>query len=988
MAKRLVWGLALSVALVVGGVGCGGGSSGSGKGGSGGSAGKGGQAGIGLAQGGESGSGEVGGESGGGGTGNEGGASGGQSGGGTSGGGTAGGQGGAAGHANKDGGTDAARDAEAADAHHADAATDAGADAHPDGSTTCTNACVLGSHRCASGGSETCVAGSNGCTQWGSPAVCQGATTCLTATGVCTCPGAPAGCTAAGTFCNGSGEVVTCSRDAQGCFTAATPQACPTDESCHGTLPSAACACDNDPSCSGANSFCLNASTVATCGHDANTPACNVVVSTTGCHGSSACVGGACICPAAGTTAGTGCGTLNATSCSGTDILTCVTESASGCSIWQASTHCGSSGLTCGTKAGGGPACQCPENAGTDVYVDPVGGSDLAAGLFPTGVQGPPACRYASLTYGLTKVGSPGRIVAISATPPVTFSGETFPLAIPAGVSVITADATFNSSNYVISYGGGTTAVTLAGNSALRGFSIHATGAANALASCSAGTVTLDTVLLSGGSFVNDGLDVTGTCNPTLLSVSSVELAKAALSMTGTGTVSITGGLLSASLIGLLQNSGVVSAAGLAVQGNGEYGIRLATGGAGVPSLTITGQSAVTNNGSTGSYAGISVAKGNLSVASTQVTGNSGPGIELAGGGTFGLTTVQVTGNGTAGTLPGVSLASGTLTASGLSSNSNTGDGVTVAAGSAGFTSSNAKQNGGNGLTLVSGSADVSGGLIAGNTGLGIAASGGTLTVHGGAEVASNALGVQLTGATTAVSGANIHDNLGDGVFIKETTGVPVVIGASSVTTTLAKNAQGIEVQAAPAISGSGANSLTVDTATVTGNSGFGIYLRGNAGSIAATIKGSSISANGDIGLMIEQGSLNTTVEAIQNNDITGNNTTNAHGIGGVLFNTSSTLTSFIGNTIHSNKGDEVGFSSVPNSGTKWVITPPSNACDSTANSIYCYGTGNVGLHVLTAAASVDAQHQHWANNPATSGIDYTGTVTVLNPCSATTSCP
>ena len=39
--------------------------------------------------------------------------------------------------------------------------------------------------------------------------------------------------------------------------------------------------------------------------------------------------------------------------------------------------------------------------------------------------------------------------------------------------------------------------------------------------------------------------------------------------------------------------------------------------------------------------------------------------------------------------------------------------------------------------------------------------------------------------------------------------------------------------------------------------------------------------------------------------------------------------------------------------GTKWVITPPSNACDATANSIYCYGVGNVGVHVLSAAVSV-----------------------------------
>src|SRR5207248_1820352 len=103
-------------------------------------------------------------------------------------------------------------------------------------------------------------------------------------------------------------------------------------------------------------------------------------------------------------------------------------------------THCGTGGLTCGTKAGTTPACQCPENAGTDVYVDPTAGSDTASGVFPTGIQSPAACRYASITKALSVVGSPGRIVADSATLPATFTGETFPMTIPASVTLTTAD--------------------------------------------------------------------------------------------------------------------------------------------------------------------------------------------------------------------------------------------------------------------------------------------------------------------------------------------------------------------------------------------------------------------------------------------------------------------------------------------------------------------------------------------------------------------
>jgi hypothetical protein len=111
--------------------------------------------------------------------------------------------------------------------------------------------------------------------------------------------------------------------------------------------------------------------------------------------------------------------------------------------------------------------------------------------------------------------------------------------------------------------------------------------------------------------------------------------------------------------------------------------------------------------------------------------------------------------------------------------------------------------------------------------------------------------------------------------------------------------------------------------------------------------------------------------------------------VGGILFNTSSTLTSFIGNKVHSNKGDELGFNDVPNGGgTQWVINPPSATCDATANSLYCYGSGNVGLHILSSGVTVNGQHVHWTNTPPTSGIDFSGGVNGSNPCTAIATCP
>ncbi len=897
-----------------------------------------------------------------------------------------GGQAGQGGQLSPDGGSDAA----ATDAHkdaQADA-TDAETDAGP---PACSNACTLGAHRCASGGSQSCGLSTNGCTAWGSTTSCAGVTSCSSSTGLCACPAAPAGCSAAGTLCDSSGNLVTCTLDAQGCLLASAPVSCPSDESCKGALPNAVCSCDNNPSCIGQSSFCLNASTVAACGSDSNTPACRLVASTTSCRGSSLCANGACVCPAVGTTAGTGCATLNAKACSGTDVLTCMTESSSGCSIWQPSTHCGTNGLTCGGKAGAGAACQCPENGGTDVYVDPSAGSDVVGGLFPTGIQSPAACRYATLTNGLTKVGAPGRVIAISANLPATFGGEMFPLNIPAGVSVMTADATFNASDYVIAFGGATEAVILNNGTALRGFSINGSGTAAALVVCNAGSTVLDTLFLNGNSTVADGVDLAGTCAATLMNaVTIVQLAGVGLNVSSSAATNLTGTTnISAAQIGVQLSNGSLTAFGLHADGNRQYGMLVPGTAVGTPLLNLN-QSSASGNGSSGVFAGISLAKGSLTASNTTVAGNGGIGIELNTTATHQLTSVMSQGNGAvSGASFGVALTAGTLVATGLTASSNTDSGVSVSGGTATLTGSTLDQNAGRGLIVTGGSSavTVSGGELNKNGQSGVLASNGTLNVSGGTVLASNgSSGISLTGATAVITSVNVHDNFLHGVVVQSGNSAPVNLGPGA---TVNHNAgDGILVDASPVTAG-GANSLTVDTVTVSNNAKFGIYLAGDNGDVAATIKGSTITGNADVGIMVEEGATATTSEAIQNNDVNGNNSGNGHQAGGVLFNTSSTLTSFIGNKVHSNTGDELGFNALPNGGgTQWVINPPSAACDTTSNAIYCYGNGNVGLHILGGGATVNAQHVRWTNNPPTSGIDYSGAVTVSNPCAVVTTCP
>ena len=118
-------------------------------------------------------------------------------------------------------------------------------------------------------------------------------------------------------------------------------------------------------------------------------------------------------------------------------------------------------------------------------------GSDVANGThpYPTGIATPAACRFATLTHGMDQVGSPGTVIAISANPPVAFTGETFPLVVKTGVTLTTADATPNPANYSIEFDdAAATAVSLAAGSSITGFGVEQTGTATgSTVSCTIG---------------------------------------------------------------------------------------------------------------------------------------------------------------------------------------------------------------------------------------------------------------------------------------------------------------------------------------------------------------------------------------------------------------------------------------------------------------------------------------------------------------------
>ncbi len=322
----------------------------------------------------------------------------------------------------------------------------------------------------------------------------------------------------AGTHCGAGGALITCTGSGS-CFQVTASTTCPGDQTC----PSGGtqCECVADEKCgSGAGKYCdpNGSAGYYTCAPDVN----NCVVSSSpdsACSSPEICTGasghGACSCPAAGTTEGTGCSA--ALSCDSTtgDVLKC--SSVGGCMVWTVQTDCMSLGLTCNNTE-----CVCPTNTSHNYFVGPnYSRTDAPGGLQPTGVlTASGLCTFETLGDGLNAaaidvaMSSPTqvpevRVIAI-ALPGTTavFTNETFPLVVGnrtrlttaedpdpniAGLGFHPADYTisFNSSDEVtaqgvamivdprVTSGAGATAGTgtpaVGGNAKLSGFTIQPT---------------------------------------------------------------------------------------------------------------------------------------------------------------------------------------------------------------------------------------------------------------------------------------------------------------------------------------------------------------------------------------------------------------------------------------------------------------------------------------------------------------------------------
>jgi hypothetical protein len=898
----------------------------------------------------------------------------------------------------------------------------------------------------------TCAPDAQGCVVVSSTHVCGPRQTCSGTSGSnsCVCNTPPAGCTANGTFCPDSGHVSTCAADSDGCFDVSATTACPMNQSCKGAGIGNTCTCDNTCTAGQVGTYCIDTLHSATCADDVN--GCHLTSNTVTCVGTQTCQGagggGSCQCQPLGTTAGTSCQTLGATICQGNTVLTCTADVLGGCQVWAAPVDCTGQSLVCGTKSGVA-ACQCAEHTGTDYYVDNAAGSDAAAGVFPTGNLNPANCSFKTLGRALTAATTAGNKVI--AKNQGTYDGETFPLTVSPGVELTTADGASLPAQYVIEFkGAATPGVSLGAGSVIEGFTIannNGAAAATAIQVTGAGAV-VDSVVLdgTGGTTLAKGIDITGSGYAQLAGVTvsgfttgiaqsttaGVATTLSSSQVTGNGTgVALANGTLttSGSTIGIGTTGVAISAAAgalttfngssLTVLNDTGVGISVsATGGA--PTLNLTSADIHHNNGGGISVAG---AASTANVGAIQLHDNPVAGLSMSAG------TVTFTGTSVTGNAVGILQSGGTLTVGTTNVKGNTGIGLNASAGTVALnTGANFEANGGDGVfaktnVTVGGSASAP---ITSNSngGDGFSLAAGTLTANyltlstnGTGAVKASGLKVSGTGvvnlgvatdsalnfsnnglhginiaATTAGSAVSVMrttvgTNGGDGIAV-DLNGGTASPGATATiinVTSSGNTGSGIGVTRAPLVNSGLA--LTLDGLTLSGNGVSGLYLKTTGGNVGAVLKNSKVSGNTGFGVRIENGGgANTVTESLQYNDITGNTG------GGIAFNQQHTLTSFAGNSVHGNTGDQILIAArqVGNANYKFnnVSAVP---CDSNRNQFYCYKNGGVGIRITSAATVVDANNVSWqvaSPGNTTDFVQSTSTVNFAPTCTPVTTCP
>jgi hypothetical protein len=493
---------------------------------------------------------------------------------------------------------------------------------------------------------------------------------------------------------------------------------------------------------------------------------------------------------------------------------------------------------------------------------------------------------------------------------------------------------------------------------------------ANGTFTASSSTIGLGTT----GVTVSAAAGALTTFNGSSLTVFNATGAGLAVSATGgTPTVNLTSADIHHNNGGGITVAGAASSVAVgAVQlhDNLVAGLSMSNG-----TVTFTGATVSAN------AVGIAQSGGTLTVGTTNVTGSTGIGLN-ASAGTVNLNTgAKFDANGGDGVFAKTNVTVGGSAGAPITANNNGGDGFSIAAGMLTANYLTLSTNG-------TGAVKASGLKVAGTGVINLGAA-----TDAALNFSNNGLdGVNIAG-TTAGSAVSIFrttasSNGGDGIAVDLNggTGLPGATAVITNVTASSNTGNGVVVTRAPLVNSG--NALTLDGLTISGNGGAGIYLKTSAGNVGALIKNGKISGNTGVGVRVENGgAANTVTESLQYNDITGN------AGGGIAFNQTHTLTSFAGNSVHGNTGDQILIAARQVGNATYTFSNASlNACDSNRNQVYCYKNGGVGIRVTSAQpTTVDAKNISWQVSTPGNTTDFvqsTSTVTFAPTCTPVTTCP
>jgi hypothetical protein len=794
--------------------------------------------------------------------------------------------------------------------------------------------------------------------------------------------------------------------------------------------------------------YCANGKAVATCRAEG---ACFVSSGTTTCPGVKTCAGAsgaaACVCPAAGSTLGTGCGAEGSKVCSGNAVVSCVADAGgSGCLVWATTEDCAASAgcvVSGGVAACGG--CGMPT---TEISVDPVAGNDTGAGeMTPTGAANPPACRFKTLARAITAA-TPGklRVVVRGATKPVRFEAEPLPVVVPAGVRLSSEDPTLDPASVrLVARAAGEAIVTLGDGATVEGFTLEAAiGTVNAAVAIAGGTGTAKSVRIetSGTGRVGRAIAI-GNDTPAAASavVTGATIVRADVGIfvgSTSGTSTATDVVIEDAATGLELTAGTLNATNLAIRkaaaagfgvklGGTASAVRLAATNLTIKDLSRTGIEVVRGAGAPppqlsltgGEISGLAesgiAAEGAVStIDGTNIHHNAAWGLEVAG---VGSTTTL--GRGTkvdSNRFGGISVRTGaSLTGTGISASRNLVgqgglvDGVRIEGGTVVLHDVVLDENEGRAFAINGGSVTVDqGSVLRGN---GRTAGSSAIRHQAGTMVLGGATGgiVEVSGSgrhgiyvwtdsgtqdgSVTIQRTKLTGHLANGLFVDVVPGTAATPVTVSDTEISGNDANGVRVDRAEPVGGVGLRLLRVN---VVGNGkgandGVGLIVNGTD-DVDLSVESCNIKDNRSSGVIVRQEPGATVVTEFIGNDVGGNNLREDAEVGGVHFATASTLDGFRGNQMHGNVGPEVGFSAGPNGGGTWTLG--SGACDAGANKIYCYGTGGVGVRLLGAGpVNVNAAGTTWQNATPQINVDWSaagaGTVTTSGACgAAAATCP